>query len=753
MKMMDMNTPISPLILQSFYILLLEEAGIAAVIVAVLWIMIRYGDGSRLLWQGSEDVTLSPAAASAAGSYLRMRRWFSAVFGLLWILDGFLQAQPAMTTQFIPGLIQPIIQALPGSLPQLLGPGAYLWTLHPLLFDSLSAIVQILIGVCFWIGPDRLIGRAGLYLSIAWSVMIWVFGEGFGGLFNTPTWLVGVPGSATVYLFAAVLILTPIGAWASGQVRRTLSLGIGILWFILALFQAWPDSGFWSFGGLDNAILPMAQMSQPKWMSAPLYSVANGLNQAPALFNGVFVAILTALALLWILRPRTRGLALFTGIWTFLTWWIGQDFGVVGGLGTDPNTGLPLLILVVLTARLYQTAPVALPIDDTWASRKLMIYTTVGSSVAAVLALALLGQSLESSNNQAAIAPALAQAGLTATNLHEPDMTFTNQYGVKTSLAAFRGKALILTFLDPVCYDVCPLFAKEMAHADQLLGPLSSQVELVAICANPIFHSVKDLQRFDAEMNLNTLPNWQYLTANVPTLERAWQSLYEYVNVQSLGMVDHADNVYFIAPSGQVKWLGNLSESEGLGGATSAMMADYAARLVNATPPTLSASPLNLGVFHTGVPHKPGFDSMHMLTKTVGWATKTVGPYEEVLHTVDAGRHWQSVTPTGISQRGGLLLAPISSTQAFALIPPFGYNANASLFETLDAGRHWKLVGEPGPLPPVHDPAFTADAAGQLQLTGTAGTTSTSDAAGASPRNVTYRSQNEGASWHIGGRR
>lgn len=739
---MDMTAPINPLILETFYALLIKEAVLVALLIVLFTVISRLAKPAILrFWIDSTDELPHSSDLSASGEWTsaRIRRGLATAFGCLWILDGMLQAQPEMTTQFLSGVVKPLISGLPGILPNLLSPALYVWNLHALLFDSLSAILQVLIGAAILVGPHRRLGRLGLYVSFAWSLVIWVFGEGFGGLFNSPTWLTGMPGSAALYAVAATFLMMPPAMWAGRTVRRGLSAVLGVLWFLFAVFQAWPRSGFWGYGGLSNALLPMAQMSQPEWTSAPLYAVANTVNQAPVLYNGVAVAILTVLALLWLLRPRTRGLVSLSALWLLLTWWIGQDFGVVGGLGTDPNTALPMLILTLTAGRLLRQSSDSdqLPAPQ-WPLRAVWLYGTALITAVLCAAIVLFGQYLELSATAAAIAPALNETGITETDMAIPKLTFVNQHNDRVSLQQFRGKAIVLVFLDPVCYDVCPLFAAEMAQADRLLGAEENRVEMVAICANPIFHSVDDLRRFDAEMHLNSLPNWEYLTADDHTLTTAWHDFYEYVSVEPLGMVDHADDIYFISPDGRVKDIGLLSEQASLSGSTSSLMADYAAKLLHESLTGLSATPVDLNTYHLGIPHAPGFDQIDMITRQSGFALRTAGPYEEVLHTINAGRTWLPVTPDGISQRGGLLLYAISDRVAWVIIPPYGYNANATLFVTENGGATWQPTGEPGPLPALIDMRFRVAGAHTLLLSGRATPTGPS---------VTYSSTDFGASW------
>ena len=300
---MDMNVPISPIVLQAFYMLLLKEAVVCIVVAGIIWFLAR-----RFLPGGNFFASdRGGEARETASAALRIRAWVVVVLGGLWILDGFLQAQPAMSNQFLPGMVQPMIAQLPGFLPSLLNPPLYIWSVHPLFFDSLATWLQIVMGVFIVFGPWRRIGRLALYVSIGWALVIWVFGEAFGSLLNGATWLTGAPGSALMYVLAAVLLLQPAARWLDGRVWRWLTVSIGVMWLLNAALQAWPGAGFWQPGGMKGAELPMAQMSQPAWMAAPLYWLANLLDTAPALWDGIFVAVLASLGVGWLVRPRLRG--------------------------------------------------------------------------------------------------------------------------------------------------------------------------------------------------------------------------------------------------------------------------------------------------------------------------------------------------------------------------------------------------------------------------------------------------------------
>ena len=66
-----------------------------------------------------------------------------------------------------------------------------------------------------------------------------------------------------------------------------------------------------------------------------------------------------------------------------------------------------------------------------------------------------------------------------------PGFVLSDQQGRLTSLAQFRGKVVVLTFIDPECTQICPLTTRSMVEALKLLGPAAaSKVELLGVNIN-----------------------------------------------------------------------------------------------------------------------------------------------------------------------------------------------------------------------------------------------------------------------------
>jgi hypothetical protein len=272
--------------------------------------------------------------------------------GVLWILDGLLQAQPLMVTDFIHELVVPLLLGQPRILVHIMEFGMHLWTAHPLTWDIVAIWVQILIGLCIIFGSDTGLRRFALWVSIVWGLIVWIGGEGLGSLLAGGSWFVGSPGSVILYVIAALALLQPQSVWLTQAFRYGVRKTLAGLWALFALLQAMPGTGWWSTPKLGFDVLAEAQMAQPGFISAPLYRLAYLAVHDPRLWNAIFVGLFFILFVMWGLWRPTRLLWITTVAITVAIWWCGQDLGVFGGMGTDPNTGAILLLGLMVYADL-----------------------------------------------------------------------------------------------------------------------------------------------------------------------------------------------------------------------------------------------------------------------------------------------------------------------------------------------------------------------------------------------------------------
>lgn len=291
------------------------------------------------------------------------REWLWWALGVLWTVDGLLQLQPAMpNSAFLEMVIAPTLAGQPGWMVRIMGWGIQTWSNAPITADVVAVRVQCGIGVTLIVGRHRTWGRRGLWLSIVWGLMVWVWGEGLGGILTGQASLVvGDPGSILFYLIGAGLLLLPDTLWTSGSIQRGVRWGMVGLWAWAALVQAWPGSGFWSGNILGAVFRNAAHNAQPAWLSGPIYAMAHAALVHGIWVNAIIVGMMSVLAVLWIGRPYRRMTMGVTVVWLLVLWWLGQDFGVLGGVGTDPNTAPIIGVLLFAAVRShtsrFQEAP------------------------------------------------------------------------------------------------------------------------------------------------------------------------------------------------------------------------------------------------------------------------------------------------------------------------------------------------------------------------------------------------------------
>ena len=144
-----------------------------------------------------------------------------------------------------------------------------------------------------------------------------------------------------------------------------------------------------------------------------------------------------------------------------------------------------------------------------------------------------------------------------------PGFTLTDQAGRTMSLPDFRGKVVVLEFMDPHCTDICPIVAQEFVDAYHDLGPYAGKVVFAAINVNPYYPSVAAVAGFSAEQRLASLPGWHFFTGSVPALRSAWRDYNIDVQAPSpRADVIHTSAIYFIDPHGNQRYLASPGDSE-----------------------------------------------------------------------------------------------------------------------------------------------------------------------------------------------
>jgi cytochrome oxidase Cu insertion factor (SCO1/SenC/PrrC family) len=622
-----------PTVIAAFKSALLHQGLIALLIFGLLglvWVAVRARWPSAA--QPGEDT--GPAAPSAATVEPSWRQVLRIGFGLLWIFDGILQAQPKMAIGLPSQVIEPTAASSPHWVQHLVNWAGTSWSYHPMQAGAAAVWIQIGIGIWLVAAPLGRWSRLAGLVSVGWGLVVWVFGESFGGVFAPGlTWLFGAPGAVLIYAVAGALIALPERTWRDPRLGQAILSGLGLFLLAMAVLQAWPGRGFWQGtshgqpGSLAGMTHDMAQTPQPgslsAWVSAfTRFDEAHGF--AVNLFTVVALALIGAAFLTGRRRLVRPALIAFT-VLCLADWVLIEDFGIFGGLGTDPNSMVPFILLAVsgylaltpgtapatepATAPAAEpaTAPAAEPATASpaaapaagWrdrvrpASLRRSVATASLGTIASVgaLGLIILGAAPMAAAQASPNAdPILAEsiAGSTAPlNFPAKGFQLIDQHGQTVSLASLRGKVVLLTFLDPVCTSDCPLIAQEFRAAGQLLGAASKQVELVAIVTNPVYHQVIDTQAFDRAEQLSQVPNWLYLTGSVPQLQQVWKNYGISAEILPAGsMIGHQDIAYVIDQAGHVR--AELNTDPGPG--TTATKSSFAVLLADAARQALRSS-------------------------------------------------------------------------------------------------------------------------------------------------------------------
>jgi hypothetical protein len=311
--------------------------------------------GNRTAWRGrlgTEPVAARPSVDA--------RRALQLVLAAIWLLDGVLQYQGFMFTKGFNQMLAGTAEGNPAVIAKPITWDATLIDHHMALFNAVFATIQLLLGLGIAFRPTV---RVALAASVLWSLGVWWFGEGLGGVLSggaSP--LNGAPGAVILYALLALLLWPAdrevpapfVAARAVGaHVARALW---AVLWLSLAYFALTPDNR--APQGVNGMVAGL-ESGEPAWLQ-DLQKSAASLVANQGLATSVVLAVALALIGVGIYLPAriakaTLVLAVVVAafIWVF-TQALG---GILAGGATDVNSG-PLLALLALAYWPLRTVPV-----------------------------------------------------------------------------------------------------------------------------------------------------------------------------------------------------------------------------------------------------------------------------------------------------------------------------------------------------------------------------------------------------------
>ncbi|MHB1614922.1 MAG: hypothetical protein ACYCXA_11335 [Actinomycetes bacterium] len=293
------------------------------------------------------------------------------ILGLVWFADGALQLQPSMFGRgFVTGVLLPTTTGNPGPVAGSISAMAHFLEPHIAVWNVLFAATQILIGLGLLV---RRTVRPALAVSFAWSLAVWWFAEGLGGLLTgTASPLSGAPGAVLLY------VLIGLSVWPRPEQDHDRAAAVSggllgdagaraawaLLWVGSAALLLQPAN---LAAGAPRAVISGAEAGQPAWLADPLSNIARALGSHGTPLTVGLAAVMAVVGVGVALGWHDGALLGLSVLLALAIWVVGEGLGgVLTGTGTDPNTG-PLLALTAFA--LYRrgarqgvtraTAPVA----------------------------------------------------------------------------------------------------------------------------------------------------------------------------------------------------------------------------------------------------------------------------------------------------------------------------------------------------------------------------------------------------------
>jgi cytochrome oxidase Cu insertion factor (SCO1/SenC/PrrC family) len=486
-----------------------------------------------------------------ARTYLRM------AFGAIWLVDGILQFQASMPLAMANGIVAPAAAGTPSWLHSLMFDGIGIWNNHPIALAVGTAWIQVGIGLLLLVS-NASIGRLAAAVSVGWASMIWLIGNGAGGIFqSTNSILFGWPGAPLFYIVAGIWLALPTSNFPERFSRCTLR-GLSVLVAVGALLQCLPSRGFWH-GGNTNAetamTSAMTKTPQPHvlaWIVSHFGDFAGTIGGG---FNVIVIIWLGACAVgLWLASDRDLRWPTRTFVIGCLFFWVvAQDVPFWGGIATDVNSMIPLAVLAWCASPARRTpAPLQrhLPVEMRSSSGAVVASFASAMVLFSVVSMAwATGASAESTLF-------LAQNGPAASvNTVAPGFTLTDQHGATYSMNEHAGHYTLLTFLDPECWTDCPLLAAQLRQVRSELSP-GAKLDIVAVAADPYHETVADVNHFIDIHSLKDVKGFYFVTGRLTAVRKVWNSYGIGVSMTPTDKMSiHSDYMFIITPKGRLKWI------------------------------------------------------------------------------------------------------------------------------------------------------------------------------------------------------
>jgi len=132
------------------------------------------------------------------------------------------------------------------------------------------------------------------------------------------------------------------------------------------------------------------------------------------------------------------------------------------------------------------------------------------------------------------------------------DYTLVDRNGQPVKLSSYRGKPLLVSFVYTGCSEVCPVTTQYLAKAVKYMRAVLGADSFAVLTAgfNAPWDSPQAMRDFATRQNIK-LPNWEYVSADAPTMKNFTRDL-GFSYAYSVTGFDHISQLTLIDKDGKV---------------------------------------------------------------------------------------------------------------------------------------------------------------------------------------------------------
>jgi protein SCO1/2 len=150
-----------------------------------------------------------------------------------------------------------------------------------------------------------------------------------------------------------------------------------------------------------------------------------------------------------------------------------------------------------------------------------LLALVVAAGVIAIFAVG--GSSGSSSSHAKARADNFEAAGVITPAQPAPPLALRNYLGRPVNIAAYRGKAVLVTFLYTHCPDICPLITAQLHNAQVAMGAANAaKLQVIAVSVDPKGDTRQAVAAFLAAHQMTG--RMEYLVGSAHELGQVWQA-------------------------------------------------------------------------------------------------------------------------------------------------------------------------------------------------------------------------------------